>query len=279
MTSGSLCMKTALGCDTPPMPHVAGVVAFVTNPPERPVTGGRLRPLTGATRVFGTPHTPRRRLGCAGHPPLAWGRSRSSNPAREGQIRHAWPHTHGQRPPRPWPRPRQHRGFGWRVGDAPPRSGARPPSWKDCWLGVTPQRRGGWGCPASSSPVPIEACRNGGSLPATSKERGSAPALRWPWRNRQRARDIDDRGRVRPNGHFMSGDPQSEPDTQDQPPPPASGSHCRAGWGRTRPRRKERTKSVPEAGGTGAEAVATPPTPLAGHSADSAAKPTGIDRR
>ncbi len=33
------------------------------------------------------------------------------------------------------------------------------------------------------------------------------------------------------------------------------------------------------AGGTGAEAVATPPTMLAGHSADSAAKPTGIDRR
>ena len=35
---------------------------------------------------------------------------------------------------------------------------------------------------------------------------------------------------------------------------------------------------MPEAGGTGAEAVATQTTSLAGHSADSAAKPTGIDR-
>ena len=37
----------------------------------------------------------------------------------------------------------------------------------------------------------------------------------------------------------------------------------------TRPRREGRTKSVPEAGGTGAEAVATPTTPPAGHYADS----------
>ena len=36
---------------------------------------------------------------------------------------------------------------------------------------------------------------------------------------------------------------------------------------------------MPEAGGTGAEAVATQTKSLAGHSADSAAKPTGIDRR
>ena len=35
----------------------------------------------------------------------------------------------------------------------------------------------------------------------------------------------------------------------------------RPGWEGTRPRLKERTESVPEAGGTGAEAVATPPTP------------------
>ena len=52
----------------------------------------------------------------------------------------------------------------------------------------------------------------------------------------------------------------------------------RSGEG-TRPRREERTESVPDAGGTGAEAVATPTTSLAGHSADSAAKPTGVDRR
>jgi len=35
----------------------------------------------------------------------------------------------------------------------------------------------------------------------------------------------------------------------------------RPGWERIRPRLKERTESVPEAGGTGAEAMATPPPP------------------
>ena len=110
-------------------------------------------------------------------------------------------------------------------GPPPPRSGARCPSGTDCWLGATPPRQGGWGCPAPSSPAPIEVCRDGGSLPATSKERGSAPALRWPWPNCNSASDLDDRGRVRPSSDFVSGDPQSEPDTQDQPPPPSPGSH------------------------------------------------------
>ena len=35
---------------------------------------------------------------------------------------------------------------------------------------------------------------------------------------------MDGRGRVRPNGDFVSGDPQSEPDTQDLPPTPAFGA-------------------------------------------------------
>ncbi|MCY4646681.1 MAG: hypothetical protein OXE73_07400, partial [Gammaproteobacteria bacterium] len=50
-----------------------------------------------------------------------------------------------------------------------------------------------------------------------------ASALRWPWCSRKRTSDMDGRGRVRPNGDFVSGDPQSEPDTQDLPPTPASG--------------------------------------------------------
>ena len=41
----------------------------------------------------------------------------------------------------------------------------------------------------------------------------------------------------------------------------------------TRLRREGRTESVPEAGGTGAEAVATPTPSLAGHGGDLAAKP------
>ena len=56
-------------------------------------------------------------------------------------------------------------------------------------------------------------------------------------------------------------------------------SPFRPGWGGDLTRQEERTESVPEAGGTGAEAVATQTKSLAGHSADSAAKPTGIDRR
>ena len=54
------------------MPQAAGVVAFVTRPPGRPVTIRRLRPLAGATHVFGMPHTARGRLGCAwpSHPPV-----------------------------------------------------------------------------------------------------------------------------------------------------------------------------------------------------------------
>ena len=35
---------------------------------------------------------------------------------------------------------------------------------------------------------------------------------------------MDGRGRVRPNGDFVSGDPQSEPDTQDLPPTPTFGA-------------------------------------------------------
>ena len=68
---------------------------------------------------------------------------------------------------------------GERARQPQPGSPALPA--RDCWMGETPQRRGGWGCPAPSSPMPIEACRDGGSLPSTSKERGSTSALRWPW--------------------------------------------------------------------------------------------------
>ena len=68
-----------------------------------------------------------------------------------------------------------------------------------------------------------------GVLPATSGERGPASALRWPWHNRKRASDLHGRHRVRPNGHSVSGDPQSEPDTQELPPTPASGAQASRG--------------------------------------------------
>ena len=46
----------------------------------------------------------------------------------------------------------------------------------------------------------------------------------------------------------------------------------------TRPRREGRTEFVPEAGGTGAEVVATPTRPPAGHHGDPA-EVDGVDRR
>ena len=57
------------------------------------------------------------------------------------------------------------------------------PSRTGSLAGRDPAAEGRMGCPSPSSPMPIDACRDGGSLPSTSKERGSASALRWPWRN------------------------------------------------------------------------------------------------
>ena len=62
-----------------------------------------------------------------------------------------------------------------------------------------------------------------GSLPATSREHRLASGLPLSWHNRKRASDLRGWSRVRPNGHFLSADPQSDPDTQELPPTPASG--------------------------------------------------------
>ncbi len=98
--------------------------------------------------------------------------------------------------------------------DAPVPGVPRQPSCTGLMDGSDPQRRGGWGCTSPSSPMPIEACRDGGSLPSTSKERGSASALRWPWRNRKRASDMRNRRRAHHRRDFVSGHPQSAPDTR-----------------------------------------------------------------
>ncbi len=50
------------------------------------------------------------------------------------------------------------------------------PSGTDCWLGATLGGRYGL-CTSRTVPMPIEACRDGGSLPATAKKRGSAATL------------------------------------------------------------------------------------------------------
>ena len=105
--------------------------------------------------------------------------------------------------------------------------------------GSDPAAPGRMGLSGPSSPAPIEACRDEGSLPSTSKERAPASALRRPWRNRKSAGDMDGRGRVRSNGDFVSGDSQSEPDTQESPPPPASGGQNQAPRKAARPPHRE----------------------------------------
>ena len=85
---------------------------------------------------------------------------------------------------------------------------------------------------------------NRGVLPATSKERGSTSALRWTWHNRKRASGMDGRGLVRQNGDFVSGDPQSEPDTQESPPEPSYGGPDR------RPRQRAHHAVTAEPGGS-----------------------------
>ena len=45
-----------------------------------------------------------------------------------------------------------------------------------------------------------------------------ASALRWPWCNRKPASHLHGRCRVRPNGDFLSGQPQSAPDTHGLAP-------------------------------------------------------------
>ena len=94
---------------------------------------------------------------------------------------------------------------------------------RDCWMGVTPQRRGRWGCTSPSSPMPIEACRDGGSLPATAKERRSASGLRRPWHNRKRSRDMRNRRRAHRNAVSVHEHPDVGCARTDRHRPRASG--------------------------------------------------------
>ena len=97
------------------------------------------RPWTGATPLFGMPRSASAGAGmCTSIPTLAWVAPGPSIPC--GKAKSACLDTHARtRPPRPWPRPREHRGLGRRAGDPPPRSGARHPSGTDRWCWSDPK--------------------------------------------------------------------------------------------------------------------------------------------
>ena len=73
-----------------------------------------------------------------GHPTLAWGRSRSINPVREGQTAR----RDGTRPGFGRRCRTAHRPAGRPTGPPPPRSGARHPSRRDCWCASDPKGSG-----------------------------------------------------------------------------------------------------------------------------------------
>ena len=156
---------------------------------------------------------------CTPSQPSAAGRSGPSIPCGKAKRRA------GTGASQPWSAMPDSPAARWSGNGSSSASKRLPTPFRDGLLaGSDPAAAGGWGCPAPSPLAPIEVCPRWGSLPATSRERGPASALRWPWCNRKRASDMDDRGRVRPNDHFVSGDPQSEPDTQDLPPTPVFGA-------------------------------------------------------
>jgi len=139
------------------------------------------------------------------------------------------------------------------VGPRPPerrcRSGRRGRGWeRPPYSACLIRHRRGLGCTLPSQPrlgsLPVQQSRAG------RQRRAGRPV---PCRRRDSV-GAGAPGRARRSSRWIG--------------PPAG----RDGKG-TRPRREERTESVPEAGGTGAEAVATPTTLPAGHSANSAGKP------
>ncbi len=97
---------------------------------------------------------------CTPSQPSAGGRSGSSGPLREGETAS----RDGSRLDCGWRCRKAHRPAGWPTGPPPPRSGARHPSGRIAGWEYPAAAGGRWGCPAPSSPVPIEARRNGGSL-------------------------------------------------------------------------------------------------------------------
>ncbi len=229
-TSRGMCTVSPCPCARAEAPHVAARVTVVPRPHERRYRSGECG-RGGSDPTLRVPGTARRGLECA----LPFHPSPGVTPGPSipcGKIKR----RAGTGASRSWSAMPDSPTARWSGNGSLSASKRLLTPFRDGLLaGSDPQRRGGWGCPAPSPLAPIEALPRWGSLPATCRERGSTSALRWPWRNRQRASDMRDQSRVRPNDHFVSGDPQSEPDTQDLPPTPAPGAQ-----NRTPEKRRER---------------------------------------
>ena len=147
---------------TAPIPQVAERLGVAPRPSERrcrpgPQGRGRERPPYSACLI-----RHRRGLGCAlpsqPSPGVAPGPSIPCGKAKSACL-----DTHARtRPPRPWPRPREHRGLGRRAGDPPPRSGARHPSGTDRWCWSDPKGTAAGGAQAHPASNPYQALGLGG---------------------------------------------------------------------------------------------------------------------
>ena len=82
-------------------------------------------------------------------------------------------------------------------------------------------------CTSQPSAMPALGIETPGSLPSMSEERGSAPALRWPWHNRKRTRDIRSRRRARRNADSVHKPPDVTCASPVQHRDPLPGGHDR----------------------------------------------------
>ena len=149
---------------------------------------------------------------CTSIPPLAWGRSRSINPGREGKQRGGtnapvFAGDAGQ------PGGQSVR----RTGPPPHRCGARHPSWKDYWPGAT-SRGGRHGRVHADPPRWLATRPRRGVAPATAAPScGPRPLVR-PRLNRNPPSEMRNRRPVRATRDSVSTHPRCRADTRSTAP-------------------------------------------------------------
>ena len=245
-------------------------LGVVPRPPASPMSNRASRPWTGATRVFRCPVRASRRVGmCTSRTPSAPGRSRPISPCRKATASSDSfvPVLFGD----------AERPDGQPVGDRVLRrleAALEPPSRAGIAGAVATRRGRGRGCASTPGLEPVPSPRRGGSLPSTARA-ARAPRANGAARPKDVAAPADER-----EGLCAS------PDGQSAHRPPVSFARSSTALSRSADRRPNqlrrtgplgeegscagergstpaegRAESVPEAGGTGAEAVATPTAP------------------